>query len=110
MTEENKNFAYCLKQKSVKEMKDAIINKTTNNRRYMSGICIDCGCKMNKFLKKEQLDKKEDEKKEVKQDENDEKVKEDDKVKDEGVKEMVNHLERKIKKIKRTNIKKPLIE
>jgi hypothetical protein len=47
-------------------MKDAIINKTTNNRRYMSGICIDCGCKMNKFLKKEQLDKKEDEKKEVK--------------------------------------------
>ena len=34
-------------------MKDITINKTKNNRRYMSGICIDCGCKMNKFLKKE---------------------------------------------------------
>ena len=47
------NSGYCLKQKATKEMKDVEIKKTNNNRSYMSGICVECGCKMNKFIKKE---------------------------------------------------------
>ena len=47
------NTAYCLKCKLKREMKDGEIKKTVNSRNYLSGLCIVCGCKMNKFLKKE---------------------------------------------------------
>ena len=102
------NTAYCLKQKLVKEMKDVIINKTKNNRRYMSGICVDCGCKMNKFLKKE-IDNKEDDNKVDEVVKEDEVKKDDVNVKVDEVKDIIEKFEKKIKDVKRNKKKKEIL-
>lgn len=44
-------FAYCLKCKKQQEMKNPQMKTTKNGRSMMSGECIKCSCKMNKFVK-----------------------------------------------------------
>jgi hypothetical protein len=104
--------SFCLRCKTIVDIKDAVIKTTSNNRKMMSGICSVCNTKTNKFLKKnKEDDKKEDEKKEVKWDENyDDDKKVDVVVKEEvnKVDNLINHFERTIKKVR--GVKKPLIE
>lgn len=47
------NTSYCLKCKNKKEMKNPTIKTNKKGNRYLSGNCVDCNCKMNKFLKKD---------------------------------------------------------
>ncbi len=45
-------IGYCVKCKAKKEMLEVAIATTKNGRRMAKGKC-ECGCKMCKFLKKE---------------------------------------------------------
>ena len=93
---ENNNFekSYCLRCKSQQDIKDVEIKLSKNNKRMMSGLCILCNTKTNKFLKNEiskldelvELKKKEDDKKE------------NNNVQDNNVHEKINHIEHTIKK------------
>ncbi len=47
------NTSYCLKCKSKKEMINPTIKTNIKGNKYISGNCKDCGCKMNRFLKKD---------------------------------------------------------
>ena len=88
MSEEN-NKSFCLKCKQNVDIKDVEFKTTKNNRRMMSGVCIQCNTRTCKFLKKEQVDNKVDE------------VVKEDEVKVENVKELIQHIENKIvKKVK----------
>ena len=64
----------------------------------MSGICSLCNTKTNKFLKKNKDEVKEDDK--VKEVEVKVEDKKEDDNKEDGVKQMINHIEHKIKKVK----------
>lgn len=47
------NTSYCLKCKSKKEMINGTIKTNKKNNKFIQGECKDCGCKMNRFLKKD---------------------------------------------------------
>ncbi len=93
MSENKTETSYCLKCKNKVNVKDAEIKTTTNNRKYLSGICVECGTKVNKFLKSEKskISEKLDEL--IKEDV----VKNDDVVKDDVVKDDVIKKTRKVK-------------
>jgi uncharacterized Zn finger protein (UPF0148 family) len=42
--------AYCVKEKTMREMKDTKEVMTKNGRRMLKGTCTVCGSPMNKFL------------------------------------------------------------
>ena len=99
----NTQSSYCLKCKKQVDIKDAEVKLSKNNKRMMSGLCILCNTKTNKFLKNEiskldglvELKKKEDDKKE------------NNNVQDNNVHEKINHIEHTIKKnirIKKTQV------
>jgi hypothetical protein len=48
---DNKIEAYCLKCKDKKEMLNGKLLTNKKGGKYLQGTC-DCGCKMNKFLSK----------------------------------------------------------
>ncbi len=48
---DNKIEAYCLKCKTKKEMLNGKLLTNKKGGKYLQGTC-DCGCKMNKFLSK----------------------------------------------------------
>ncbi len=52
METENKMYSYCLKCKDKKLMNNGKILTNKKGNKYLQGTC-DCGCKMNKFLKKD---------------------------------------------------------
>ena len=97
-------ISYCLKCKTVVDIKDAEVKLTKNNRKMLSGICVQCGTKTNKFLKKGDDNKVDEVVKEV------EVVKEDKKVKVDEVKDIIEKFQKKIKALKRHKKKKELIE
>lgn len=103
-TENNKS--HCLKCKSTQDIKDAEVKISKNNRSMLCGICVQCGTKCCRFLKKEksEISKKLEEYliEDKKVDDN-----VDDK-KDDTVKDKVELIEKKIKNVKRKNIKKQL--
>ena len=45
--------AYCFKCKKKCELIDVEVSTTKNNRLCQKGACIECGCKSNRFIKKE---------------------------------------------------------
>ena len=47
------NTIYCIKCKSKKEFNNETIKTNKRGVRYISGNCKDCGCKCNRFLKKD---------------------------------------------------------
>ena len=49
---ENKLISYCLKCKVKKEINTGKILTNKKGGKYIQGTC-ECGCKMNKFLKKD---------------------------------------------------------
>ena len=49
---ENKLISYCLKCKVKKEINNGKILTNKKGNKYIQGNC-DCGCKINKFLKKD---------------------------------------------------------
>ena len=107
MSENDKTeMSYCLKCKCNQEIKDAEVKISKNNRSMLCGICVQCGTKCCRFLKKEksEISKKLEEYliEDKKVDDN-----VDDK-KDDTVKDKVEHIEKKIKNVKRKNIKKQL--
>ena len=51
----NENKNYCLRCKKKCDIKDVEIKTTKNNRRMMSGKCIICETKTNRFLKKDDV-------------------------------------------------------
>jgi len=112
MSEENKTeSSFCLKCKKHCDIKDSIVKTTKNNRMMMSGLCSVCNTRTNKFLKKQVENKVDEVKKEdvkVKWDEKEDDKKED--VKVDEVKDIIEKYEKKIKQVKRNNIKKPLID
>ena len=44
--------AYCLKCKKKCNIQNEVIKKNKKGVNYISGNCNDCGCKINKFIKK----------------------------------------------------------
>jgi hypothetical protein len=42
--------AYCVKEKTMREMKNGKEVMTKNGRRMLKGVCASCGAPMNKFL------------------------------------------------------------
>jgi len=49
-----KYIGYCVRCKAKQDMLEVGIAKTKNGRRMAKGKCVKCGCKMCKFLKKEE--------------------------------------------------------
>ena len=49
---DNKVYGYCLKHKEKKELHNGKILTNKKGGRYIQGTC-ECGCKINKFLKKD---------------------------------------------------------
>ena len=49
---ETENKSYCLKCKEKKEMQNVKVLTNKKGNKYLQGTC-DCGCKMNRFLKKD---------------------------------------------------------
>ncbi len=43
---------YCVRCKAKRDMLEAGVTKAKNGRRVAKGICVKCGCKMCRFLKK----------------------------------------------------------
>jgi hypothetical protein len=46
--------AYCMKEKTMRKMKDAQEVTMENGRRAVKGVCSECGTKMTKFLPSQQ--------------------------------------------------------
>lgn len=42
---------YCVKCKTSKTMRDCVKEVAKNGRPMLKGLCVDCGTKMNKFVK-----------------------------------------------------------
>ena len=49
---ENKMYSYCLICKDKKEMINGKVLTNKKSNKYLQGTC-ECGCKINKFLKKQ---------------------------------------------------------
>jgi hypothetical protein len=45
------NTAYCVKCKSKKEFKDGTVKTNKKGNKYLSGNCITCNTKVNRFIK-----------------------------------------------------------
>lgn len=47
---QDKIEAYCVKCKSKSAMKDVVEKVAKNGRKMLSGVCVKCATKMNKFV------------------------------------------------------------
>ncbi len=50
---DNNYSSYCLKCKNKKEMINGQIKVNKKGNKYIQAQCKDCGCKMNRFIKKD---------------------------------------------------------